>query len=178
MRSVERDAFGPATGYPPGIRVDGIELRDRVWLDRPVPGELAAATATTRRPRTATWRRSGRPVTTYRRPSAAVAAHLGSVPPAEVAGQALVALGAGVVEADDGDVLALAGVLGRMASSVATVEASQMWEPDMSMTTSFGVADVVELVDEVVAGGEEQLAVDGVDAGCPSSGCGDVDDAG
>ena len=40
MRSVERDAFGPATGYPPGIRVDGIELRDRVWLDRPVPGEL------------------------------------------------------------------------------------------------------------------------------------------
>ena len=40
MRSVERDAFGPATGYPPGIDVDGIELRDRVWLDRPVPGEL------------------------------------------------------------------------------------------------------------------------------------------
>ena len=40
MRSVERDAFSPATGYPPAIRVDGIELRDRVWLDRPVPGEL------------------------------------------------------------------------------------------------------------------------------------------
>jgi ribosomal protein S18 acetylase RimI-like enzyme len=40
MRSVERDAFGPATGYPPGIRVDGIGLRDRVWLDRPIPGEL------------------------------------------------------------------------------------------------------------------------------------------
>ncbi len=37
---MERDAFGPATGYPPGIAVDGIELRDRVWLDRPVPGEL------------------------------------------------------------------------------------------------------------------------------------------
>lgn len=33
MRSVERDAFTPATGYPPGIRIDGIELRDRVWLD-------------------------------------------------------------------------------------------------------------------------------------------------
>ena len=39
-RSVERDAFCPATGYPPGIAVDGIELRDRVGLDRPVPGDL------------------------------------------------------------------------------------------------------------------------------------------
>ena len=36
MRSVERDAFSPATGYPPGLRIDGIELRDRVWLDRAV----------------------------------------------------------------------------------------------------------------------------------------------
>lgn len=36
MRSVERDAFTPAAGYPPGSRIDGIELRDRVWLDRPV----------------------------------------------------------------------------------------------------------------------------------------------
>jgi GNAT superfamily N-acetyltransferase len=36
MRSVERDAFTPATGYPPGLRIDGIELRDRVWLDRVV----------------------------------------------------------------------------------------------------------------------------------------------
>jgi GNAT superfamily N-acetyltransferase len=35
MRSVERDAFTEATGYPPGIELDGIELRDRVWLDRP-----------------------------------------------------------------------------------------------------------------------------------------------
>ncbi len=34
MRSVERDAFTEATGYPPGILVDGIALRDRVWLDR------------------------------------------------------------------------------------------------------------------------------------------------
>jgi GNAT superfamily N-acetyltransferase len=33
MRSIERDAFTPATGYPPGIRIDGIDLRDRVWLD-------------------------------------------------------------------------------------------------------------------------------------------------
>jgi ribosomal protein S18 acetylase RimI-like enzyme len=33
MRSVERDAFTPATGYEPGLRIDGIELRDRVWLD-------------------------------------------------------------------------------------------------------------------------------------------------
>ena len=36
MRSVERDAFNEATGYAPGIVIDGIELRDRVWLDRPV----------------------------------------------------------------------------------------------------------------------------------------------
>lgn len=36
MRSIERDAFTPATGYPSGIHIDGIELRDRVWLDRPV----------------------------------------------------------------------------------------------------------------------------------------------
>ena len=26
MRSVERDAFTPATGYPPGLLIDGIEL--------------------------------------------------------------------------------------------------------------------------------------------------------
>jgi ribosomal protein S18 acetylase RimI-like enzyme len=32
--AVERDAFTEATGYPPGLAVDGIELRDRVWLDR------------------------------------------------------------------------------------------------------------------------------------------------
>jgi predicted N-acetyltransferase YhbS len=36
LRTVERDAFTPAFGYPPGILVDGIELRDRVWLDRPL----------------------------------------------------------------------------------------------------------------------------------------------
>jgi hypothetical protein len=36
MRSIERDAFTAATGYASGIVVDGIELRDRVWLDRPV----------------------------------------------------------------------------------------------------------------------------------------------
>jgi GNAT superfamily N-acetyltransferase len=36
MRSVERDAFTPATGYKPGLLIGGIELRDRVWLDRGV----------------------------------------------------------------------------------------------------------------------------------------------
>jgi ribosomal protein S18 acetylase RimI-like enzyme len=36
LRSVERDAFVPATGYGAGTLVDGIELRDRVWLDRDV----------------------------------------------------------------------------------------------------------------------------------------------
>jgi ribosomal protein S18 acetylase RimI-like enzyme len=33
MRSIERDAFTPATGYRAGTTLDGIELRDRVWLD-------------------------------------------------------------------------------------------------------------------------------------------------
>lgn len=34
MRAIERDAFVPATGYPDPIDIDGIQLRDRVWLDR------------------------------------------------------------------------------------------------------------------------------------------------
>jgi GNAT superfamily N-acetyltransferase len=33
IRSIERDAFTPATGYPAGLVIDGIGLRDRVWLD-------------------------------------------------------------------------------------------------------------------------------------------------
>jgi GNAT superfamily N-acetyltransferase len=36
MRSIEHDAFTTATGYPPGLEIDGIELRDRVWLDLPL----------------------------------------------------------------------------------------------------------------------------------------------
>jgi GNAT superfamily N-acetyltransferase len=32
MHSIEPDAFTAATGYDPETRVDGIELRDRVWL--------------------------------------------------------------------------------------------------------------------------------------------------
>jgi GNAT superfamily N-acetyltransferase len=39
MRSIERDAFTPETGYAPGIVVDGIALRDRVWLDMPLDRE-------------------------------------------------------------------------------------------------------------------------------------------
>jgi hypothetical protein len=35
LRSIERGAFTTATGYPAGTRIDGIELRDRVWLDVP-----------------------------------------------------------------------------------------------------------------------------------------------
>jgi GNAT superfamily N-acetyltransferase len=38
FRSVERDAFTEETGYPPGIQIDGVPLRDRVWLDRPIGG--------------------------------------------------------------------------------------------------------------------------------------------
>jgi GNAT superfamily N-acetyltransferase/catechol 2,3-dioxygenase-like lactoylglutathione lyase family enzyme len=33
MREIERDAFTPIAGYPPGLIFDGIRLRDRVWLD-------------------------------------------------------------------------------------------------------------------------------------------------
>jgi ribosomal protein S18 acetylase RimI-like enzyme len=36
LRSIERDAFTAATGYEPGLMIDGIELRDRVWLDLPL----------------------------------------------------------------------------------------------------------------------------------------------
>jgi GNAT superfamily N-acetyltransferase len=36
FRSIERDAFTPATGYPTDIRIDGILLRDRIWLDQPI----------------------------------------------------------------------------------------------------------------------------------------------
>src|SRR4051812_38357494 len=43
MRSIERDAFSESSGYAPGTEVDGIPLRDRVWLDLPiaVPPESA-----------------------------------------------------------------------------------------------------------------------------------------
>jgi hypothetical protein len=34
MLRIERDAFGPGAGYAAGIVIDGIPLRDRVWLDR------------------------------------------------------------------------------------------------------------------------------------------------
>jgi len=34
---VERDAFGPDTGYAGGIVIDGIPLRDRIWLDQEFP---------------------------------------------------------------------------------------------------------------------------------------------
>ena len=34
MLRVERDAFTPATGYPDDLDVDGIPLRDRIWLSR------------------------------------------------------------------------------------------------------------------------------------------------
>ena len=38
LRSVERDAFTPVKGYPAHSSLDGIELRDRVWLDHCVGG--------------------------------------------------------------------------------------------------------------------------------------------
>lgn len=38
MLAVERDAFTVATGYPDPILIDGIPLRDRVWLSHDLPG--------------------------------------------------------------------------------------------------------------------------------------------
>jgi GNAT superfamily N-acetyltransferase len=34
MLGVERDAFTPDRGYPDGLLIDGIPLRDRVWLSQ------------------------------------------------------------------------------------------------------------------------------------------------
>lgn len=34
MSRVVRDAFGPDTGYPEPILIDGIPLRDQIWFDR------------------------------------------------------------------------------------------------------------------------------------------------
>jgi len=36
MLRVERDAFTPATGYPDDLDVNGIPLRDRIWLTRDI----------------------------------------------------------------------------------------------------------------------------------------------
>jgi GNAT superfamily N-acetyltransferase len=36
FRAVERDVFTEEAGYRPGLEVDGIPLRDQVWLDRPI----------------------------------------------------------------------------------------------------------------------------------------------
>lgn len=33
LERVERDAFTPATGYPPDLTIDGVAVRDRVWFD-------------------------------------------------------------------------------------------------------------------------------------------------
>jgi ribosomal protein S18 acetylase RimI-like enzyme len=33
MLRIEREAFGPRAGYAEGIVIDGMPLRDRVWLD-------------------------------------------------------------------------------------------------------------------------------------------------
>ena len=45
LRSIERDAFTEATGCAPGLEIDGIELRDRVWLDRRVADQFQAPVA-------------------------------------------------------------------------------------------------------------------------------------
>jgi len=45
MRDIERDAFLPEGGYPTGMMVDGIRLRDRVWLELELlPGDVMTDT--------------------------------------------------------------------------------------------------------------------------------------
>ena len=39
MLRIERDAFEASTGYPDEIVIDGIPLRDRVWLSQDLSGE-------------------------------------------------------------------------------------------------------------------------------------------
>jgi len=39
MVRIERDVFGAEAGYPDGIVINGIPLRDRVWLDLDLCGE-------------------------------------------------------------------------------------------------------------------------------------------
>ncbi len=34
MTHVVQDTFGPAQGYPAGLEIDGIPLRDQVWFER------------------------------------------------------------------------------------------------------------------------------------------------
>src|SRR5680860_1805938 len=76
----------------------------------------------------------------------------------------VVPLRAGVVEADDLDGLALAAVLGRdrvQGGDGGGVPDVGVGQVDDDVRRGAGI---VELVDEVVAGGEEQLTVDGIDA--------------
>lgn len=44
LLSVEQDAFTPATGYPDAIAIDGIPLRDRVWLSQDLAGSAQLGT--------------------------------------------------------------------------------------------------------------------------------------
>ncbi len=48
MRSIERDAFTPAAGYSPQTSLDGIDLRDRVWLDLDLDADTRPDTLTER----------------------------------------------------------------------------------------------------------------------------------
>ncbi len=51
MLRVERDAFTAANGYPDGITIDGIPLRDRIWLTlslQPADAEAAIGEASER----------------------------------------------------------------------------------------------------------------------------------
>jgi hypothetical protein len=36
MLRIERDAFTPERGYPEGLSVRGVRVRDRIWLEMPL----------------------------------------------------------------------------------------------------------------------------------------------
>jgi len=40
MLRIERDAFTPGDGYAEGLAIDGVPLRDRVWLDLALEGPV------------------------------------------------------------------------------------------------------------------------------------------
>ena len=44
LLSVDRDAFTPEKGYPEAMLIDGVELRDRVWLDRSIRYRISQET--------------------------------------------------------------------------------------------------------------------------------------
>jgi GNAT superfamily N-acetyltransferase len=73
--AVERDVFTEAAGYPPDVVIEGIELRDQVWLDQQLAPESSAGQSPTR---------AVRPAATSDRELVAAAARRLGIPRASV----------------------------------------------------------------------------------------------